>query len=64
MNIISPLVYCELRTEQGDLCDTFASVIVEGLACCERCGTRLLKALDDEAVTLITRLESLDKGDD
>ncbi len=63
MNIISPLVYCELRSEQGDPCDTVASLIVEGLPCCERCGNKLLKALADEGITLITRLDSLDKKD-
>lgn len=64
MDIISPLTYCQLRDEQGDPCDTFASVIIEGLPCCVRCGERLLKALDDEGIVMVTRLEALDnKGD-
>lgn len=63
MDIISPLVYCQLRDEQGDSCDTFSSAIVEGLPCCVRCAERLLKALDDEGVILVTRLEALDKKD-
>lgn len=61
MDIISPLVYCQLRGQDGDPCDTFASVIVEGMPCCQRCGDKLVKALDDEGVTLVTRLEALDK---
>lgn len=64
MDIISPLQYCGLRQEpEGDPCDTFASIIVEGLPCCQRCGEKLVKALDDEGVTLVTRLEALDKRD-
>ena len=63
MDIISPLVYCQLRDEQGESCDTFASAIVEGLPCCARCAEKLIKALDDEGVILVTRLEALDKKD-
>lgn len=63
MDIISPLQYCQLRGEHGDPCDTFASAIVEGLPCCVRCADKLIKALDDEGVTLVTRLEALDKKD-
>lgn len=61
MEIISPLHYCELRGEHGDPCDTFASVIVEGLSCCVRCAQRLMAALDDEGVVLVTRLEAVQK---
>ncbi len=61
MDIISPLRYCELRGEHGDSCDTFSSAIVEGLPCCARCAEKLIKALDDEGVVLVTRLEALDK---
>lgn len=64
MDIISPLHYCELRGEQGDPCDTFASAIVEGLPCCTRCAQRLIAALDDAGVTLVTRLEALAKKDE
>lgn len=63
VDIISPLQYCALREQDGGPCDTFASLIVEGLPCCTRCGERLMKALEDEGVTLVTRLEALDKKD-
>ncbi len=64
MDIISPLVYCQLRDEQGESCDTFSSAIVEGLPCCARCAAKLITALDDNGVVLVTRLEVLDKKDE
>lgn len=53
MDILTPLIYCGLRGEDGSECDTFASVRVEGLACCARCALRLQGALDDEGVILV-----------
>jgi len=64
MDIISPLAYCQLRDEQGESCDTFSSKVVEGLYCCERCGNRLVAALGDEGVTLVTRLEATSGSSD
>lgn len=59
MDILTPLVYCQVKDQNGDECDTFSSVVVEGLLCCQRCGERLMKALDDEGVVLVKRV--LDK---
>lgn len=64
MDIISPLQYCELRGEHGDPCDTFASAIVEGLPCCKKCAVRLLTALEDGGVNLVTRLEAIEKKEE
>lgn len=64
MDIISPLVYCQLRDEHGDSCDTFSSAIVEGLPCCARCAAKLTAALDDQGVILVTRLEALDNKEE
>lgn len=63
MDIISPLVYCQLRSDHGEPCDTFASAIVEGLPCCRWCAEKLVKALDDEGIVLVTRLEAIPPGD-
>lgn len=62
MDILTPLVYCELKNQQGEDCDTFASIRVEGLPCCGSCGTRLMKALDDEGVTLVKDKPLTGKG--
>lgn len=61
MDIISPLRYCEKRDDAGDGCDTFSSVVVEGLYCCKSHGEALLKSIDDNGVIFVTRLEALDK---
>ncbi len=57
MDILTPLVYCELRSQQGEECDTFSSRRVEGLACCANCADRLVKALDDAGVTLVKEVK-------
>ncbi len=64
MDIISPLVYCQLRDEQGEVCDTFSSAIVEGLPCCSRCAEKLIRALDENGVVLVTRMDALDKKEE
>lgn len=60
MDIISPLRYCEKRDDNGDGCDVFSSVVVEGLYCCQNHAQLLLKSIDDNGVIFITRLESID----
>lgn len=57
MDILTPLVYCGLRGQDGAECDTFSSIRVQGLACCALCAERLLKALDDEGVILVKEVD-------
>lgn len=58
MNVLTPLVYCEMKyvdpqNGEVDICGFFAGERIEGLAVCEKDSARLRAAMDDEGVTLV-----------